>query len=473
MLCLLAVQCKQAQPQPSQAEPAIRVEINATEANYVRFTVNTIDVETVEYGVAGEQQEAISIARREKTSSTGPDKLELEWNGLEQNSSYLLCVRGIGPSSETGRWTIIPFSTASYGLPSFADMTLVTMGWHNYSPPVWTPERFASHVSYVGDDGKERWLFDSFLCIDGWDPVRNLSFSITPDRKSATQDSWLYLLDAWLGPDGALVKLEKAIADAESRIGPPPSHRYVIMAVPDPIMFQTFGDKSSSTRYWGTIDGHQTDFSQVEDQIAAYKWYIDQCRSRFSRLSVPHLKLAGFYILSEELHLGEDYYKQYGLSYSSSDIWNSQYKRWETIIPAASAYIHDADQGLWWIPYYLAPGHRLWDRLGIDMTFMQPNHYWDTDANEHPLSKSIAAMKQYGMGIELEFEYTILGNDSYKKKLREYLSAYKEAGLYGKYPIAVYSGTDAMHQIATSSDAEDQKMYREICTFITESPLKR
>ena len=472
-MCLLAVQCKQAQPQTSPAQPAIRVEVNATEANYVRFTVSTIDVAAVEFGVAVRQEEAISVAKQEATSTTGPDKLVLEWNGLDQNTSYVLCVRGIGPSGETGSWTTVPFSTASYGLPSFADMTLVTMGWHNYSPPAWTPERFASHVSYVGDDGKERWLFDSFLCIDGWDPVRNLSFSITPDRKSATQDSWLYLLDAWMGSDGALLKLEKAIADAESRIGPPPSPRYVIMSVPDPIMFQSFGDKSSSTRYWGAIDGRQMDFSQVQDQIAAYKWYIDQCRSRFARLSVPHLKLAGFYVLSEELHLSEDYYKQNGLSYGSSDFWNSQYKRWETIIPAAAGYVHAENQGLWWIPYYLAPGYRLWDRLGIDMTFMQPNHYWDTEANEHPMSKSIQAMQQYGMGIELEFEYTILGNDSYRKKLREYLSAYKASGLYGVKPIAVYSGTDAMHQLATSTDSSDKEMYREICNFITQSPLKK
>ena len=472
-MCLLAVQCKQAQPQTSPAQPAIRVEVNATEANYVRFTVSTIDVAAVEFGVAVRQEEAIGVAKQEATSTTGPDKLVLEWNGLDQNTSYVLCVRGIGPSGETGSWTTVPFSTASYGLPSFADMTLVTMGWHNYSPPAWTPERFASHVSYVGDDGKERWLFDSFLCIDGWDPVRNLSFSITPDRKSATQDSWLYLLDAWMGSDGALLKLEKAIADAESRIGPPPSPRYVIMSVPDPIMFQSFGDKSSSTRYWGAIDGRQMDFSQVHDQIAAYKWYIDQCRSRFARLSVPHLKLAGFYVLSEELHLSEDYYKQNGLSYGSSDTWNSQYKRWETIIPAAAGYVHAENQGLWWIPYYLAPGYRLWDRLGIDMTFMQPNHYWDTEANEHPMSKSIQAMQQYGMGIELEFEYTILGNDSYRKKLREYLSAYKASGLYGVKPIAVYSGTDAMHQLATSTDSSDKEMYREICNFITQSPLKK
>ena len=126
---------------------------------------------------------------------------------------------------------------------------------------------------------------------------------------------------------------------------------------------------------------------------------------------------------------------------------------------------------------------------------MQPNYYWDHDNISHPLIDTKQALKQYRMGIELEFEYSLVasvmadgrsgpdGNGAptfyakdvplLRSRVREYMDAYKDTGLYGVLPLAVYSGTDAWHQLATSSDPEDQAMFREICNFIIDSPLKK
>ena len=104
-------------------------------------------------------------------------------------------------------------------------------------------------------------------------------------------------------------------------------------------------------------------------------------------------------------------------------------------------------------------------------------------------------MQQYNMGIELEFEYSMVasvmadgrsgpdgaGNPTFyasdvpalRANLRDYLNAYTSSGLYGVLPIAVYSGTDAMHQLATSTDSGDRQMYHELCQFIINSPLKK
>ena len=97
--------------------------------------------------------------------------------------------------------------------------------------------------------------------------------------------------------------------------------------------------------------------------------------------------------------------------------------------------------------------------------------------------------------MELEFEYSLVagvmadgrsgpdgsGNPAFYAKdvpllrgrLREYMQAYRDTGLYGVLPLAVYSGTDAMHQLAASSDPGDREMYHDLCQFITGSPLKR
>ena len=163
-------------------------------------------------------------------------------------------------------------------------------------------------------------------------------------------------------------------------------------------------------------------------------------------------------------------------------------------MPWVAEYAHSCNEGLWWVPYHLAPGYKVWKELGFDCAFMQPNHYWDT-ADQHPMSKSVAAIRQYRMGIELEFEYSLVaevmadgrfgpdgsGNATFTKddipalrdRLREYFRGYKETGLYGVLPIAVYSGTDAMHQLAVSKDEGDKAFYHELCHYIIDSPLKK
>ena len=126
---------------------------------------------------------------------------------------------------------------------------------------------------------------------------------------------------------------------------------------------------------------------------------------------------------------------------------------------------------------------------------MQPNHYWDHDQISHPLSTTANALVRYRMGMELEFEYSLVasvmadgrsgpdgsGNPTFyakdvpllRERVRAYMQTYKDSGLYGVLPLAVYSGTDAMHQLATSADPGDREMYHDLCQFIIGSPLKR
>ena len=479
-------------PSEPFTKPAIKLSEPKAGPNSATVEVRAIGASQVRYGLDTD------IPLIKATGTTGPVTLELTIEDLQPLTDYTLYARGIGPNGEEGTLESIDFTSgagASY-VPSFADVSLVTLGWHNSNPPAWTKERFASHVSYKDADGREQWLFDSFLCIDGWDPKRNLSYSITPDRYSATKDSWEDLLEAWLKAGGALSILDDAIDAAAARIGNPRQPRYVIMTIPDPVRYQYFGNPSSSTTYWGSLDGTVMDFSNTAYQIQACKWYMDQCRSRFNKLKLKHLKLAGFYILSEELHLDPAFYKAAGQTYTAGkDDWNWQRKNWEIIVPALAEYAHSSMEGLWWIPYHLAPGYKVWRDLGFDCVFMQPNYYWDHDDVSHPLSATEQALRAYRIGIELEFEYSLVasvmadgrsgpdgsGSPTFylkdvpmlRQRVCDYMNMYKRTGLYGQIPIAVYSGTDAWNQLATSTDPEDREMFLELCSFISQSPLKK
>ena len=498
MLLLLA-SCRKKEPETVLT--AIRVELQEAGAFRASFKVQAVQCSCISYGLSEDMPMSVN------TPSAGVEQVSLSLDGLEPLSDYILYAQGIGPKGEKGSVVKLAFSTvagpsslypwekARQAVPAFADISLVTLGRHNYNPPAWTRERFDSHVRYTDADGAQHWLFDAFLCIDGWDGARGLSYSIANNRHSAIKESWEDLLDAWLGADGALLQLDAAIESAKASLGRPPHPRYIVMSLPDPIRYEYFSDKSSASVYWGDLDGKALDFSSTDDQLAAYKWYMDRCRELFHARLFNNLELAGFYILSEELPLEPAFYTANGESYGYGDTYNWEYKNWEILVPQVASYAHSCVEGLWWIPYHLAPGYKVWRPLGFDNVFMQPNYYWDHDSVSHPMESTVEALKRYRMGIEIEFEYSLVaevmsdgrsgpdgsGNPTFyladvpmlRSRVREYMDAYRSSGMYGVKPVAVYSGTDAWHQLASSKEKDDIAMYLELCRFISENPLKK
>ena len=358
------------------------------------------------------------------------------------------------------------------GPRTFTDVTLVGY-WHR-EPLRWDAARFAPHVSWQAPDGSERWLFEAFLFLEGSDWVHGRNLVLSPSGPSADKEVWQYQLDLWLGGDGGVKELDKACEEVASRIGAPPRKRGVIIGLPDAIMFETFGDKTSSTTYWG--DG--LDFAGVEDRMKALRWYIDSARTMFDALQCKYLELAGFYITSEEIHLPYDV-----------DV-NSRYKNWEEIVPLLSEYCHAEGQGLYWIPYHMAPGYKHWKELGIDQAWMQPNWYWDLkEEGRHPFEKTLAAIREADLGgMELEMEFSAVadrmsggqlgpdgaGNPVFSGKdvpalqdrVRHYMQEYKDAGFLGQKSIALYSGSNAFTELATSPLPEDRALYDDICRFV-------
>ena len=92
------------------------------------------------------------------------------------------------------------------------------------------------------------------------------------------------------------------------------------------------------------------------------------------------------------------------------------------------------------------------------------------------------------MGMELEFEYSgvaaemtggKMGPDgdgrlifseadvpALQDRVRHYMKEYKDAGLFGSGSIALYSGSNALTQLAESSLPQDRALYNELCEFV-------
>ena len=517
-ILLLLVSCRgKEDPSPSY-EPVLTLELLEVKASQVSVQVKSMDVSSITYGVGKSETEAMVMPSSARTPSEGLASFRLEVGSLEPETSYVLCVRGIGPGGEKGEIKSLSFTTtavpgslypwekARSGAPSLPDMTLIPGPSSHRNPLEWSRDRWYKHVCYKDEDGREHWFFDSFLLIEGQQTgqygSKGYTYVLTEQpTPSAPREQWQQLLDFWFdggtfdwqeswwgnGTDtfgrwysgrmvtpspvfseGQLSALDACISDVASRIGEPPTKRYIVMALPEPIYFDNYieavNSGSGNTRYWGSLDGREMDFSKVEDRVAACKWYINCTRAAFARKNYRNIELAGFYILPEILDLN----------------WRKEYKNYDVVVPEIARFLHECNEGLYWIPYNMAPGYDLWkDTFNIDVAYMQPNYYWD-ETGKNPLDATFREINAHGMGVELEFEYSMVeavnGSVSaakYRRRFEEYLDWTKSSGVYGSRSIALYSGTDAMEQLADSPLPGDREMYHKLGHFIIDSPLKR
>ena len=360
-----------------------------------------------------------------------------------------------------------------------ADASICYGGHSARNPYLWTPERFEKTVLYTDENGQEHWLFDNMIMMELWDDDFKVTYSIANDgRYSSRKEHWQRQLDYWFDSENGFAALEKCIAEGAKRIGKPSSKRGIIFSLPDPVYFEHYTNAmkgvNRNTVYWGEIDGVAMDFSKVEDRVKAYTWLVDAVRAKFAEAGYKYIELIGFYVLSEEL--------------STPGSFRYEYKEHDKTITAVAEYCHACNEGLYWVPYAMAPGIERSKDFGFDLTVMQPNYYW-TDAkwSWDQIEKEI---RDYGLGMELEFEGThgesltssILSNlkngqpNPYaarnKARFQEYLDNARSRGLHGTVPFVLYSGTNGLYELAVSEDPLDREMYHKLCKFVIDNPLK-
>lgn len=385
----------------------------------------------------------------------------------------LLLVCGCGSSAGLYSWE-------KDEIRPIADAVICYGGHSARKPYLWTPERFHETVAYTDENGQEHWFFDNMIMMELWDDDYAVTYSIANDgRYSSRKEHWLRQIDYWFSRENGFAALEASIADVASRIGNPPTKRGIIFSLPDPVYFEHYTNAmkniNRNTVYWGEIDGVQMDFSKAEDRVKAYKWMVDQVRAAFAEARFKHIELIGFYVLSEEL--------------SVPGSFRYEYKEHDITIKAAADYCHSVGEGFYWVPYAMAQGIERGRDFGFDLVVMQPNYYWTN--SKWSWDQIEKAIVENDLGMELEFEGThgepltssILSNlksgepnpyaDRNKARFREYLDNARSRGIYGTRPFVLYTGTNALYELAVSKDEKDREMYHELGRFIIENPLKK
>ena len=231
--------------------------------------------------------------------------------------------------------TMYPQGQHRRNLQPPTDAVLCYGGSHHRTPFLWDKERLAPYVTYVDKEGGEHWLFDGFIFLEFQDTNRPdaelYAFEtghLRDTGESAGKAQWQELIDYYFTDGNGGEALEEAVKEAAARLGKAPQKHKVIMVLPDPVIHRHYIDTTSSTTYWGALDGQQLDFSRNEDRIAACKWYIDRVRERFARGNYEHVELAGFYWLREIVTRPVD--TQYSYHLTRSDI----------MLPHIADYLH-------------------------------------------------------------------------------------------------------------------------------------
>lgn len=506
VLSLLLASCGEEGKTSYIPRPAVDLEVISTGFTEAELSVRSVNAERTCYMYL--EKSLSRDMRAEEIIGSGLEvpSERFRISGLDENSEYHVFAAAAGPDGmfgEVKKDTIVTPNDPSNDsvpdepvdkeqdanglywwergrkpIPGFADMALCYGGHAVRNPGTWTKERFAKTVLYTDKNGQDHWFFDSMLMLEIWDDSYKVTYSLANDGKDSSRKShWEGLLDYWFGnPGTGFQALDDCIAEAAMRIGTPPTPRYIVFSLPDPVYFENYASAMNGTNtntvYWGSIDGEEMDFSRMDHMLKAYQWYIDEVRERFAQKDYRYIQLLGFYILSESLTMKGG--------------WRYEYKKHDQLIPLVADYCHDRNEGLYWIPYSVSEddaGHnkslKNWKKFGFDLTILQPNYYWD----DKSWAVTCDYINKYDMGMEFEFEgshgggTSILGDSEYakyrKERFREYMENAKKYNIYGKKPIVLYTGTNALYELASSKKASDKELYHEFGQFITDSPLKK
>lgn len=351
-----------------------------------------------------------------------------------------------------------------------SDLVLIYGGGHHRNPYSWGYDRMRWYTSYADKDGKRHWLFDGFLLLEFMDPATDAGGGGMGSGKtfitgykyngeympSATKTEWQNLIDYYFATGTGIDAIEQAIATDAATIGQPKSKRKIVIGVPEPIKYlkaEAYTDYGTGgSDYWGSLDGKKMNFLNDTDRIAAVKWFVDQCSEAFNKKNYKYVELGGFYWVAEKT------------THTS------------TILPKIATYIKSLNYTFNWIPYYTAEGWDKWKSWGFTNAYLQPNYFFNTSIEYDRLTEACKSIIAKDMDMEIEFDGNALAgngpNSNQGYRLRNYMKACKESGIWSTRHLAYYQGAWAVLWLGQSSNEENKQLYYDFCEFVSTRPTR-
>ena len=303
----------------------------------------------------------------------------------------------------------------------------------------WTESDFEPYVVHTFADGSKDWLFDGYMFLDSRGP--NGSLATTGRANGAKKDDWEWYFGRLYEPGKSLDALDKTIGKYKKEIGDPGFKHKIVLSLLPP----DYGLKD-----WGELDGKKLDFSNDSDRVVAAKWYLDQIIDKFNAAGYENLELFGIYYFDEDLIFCHDFPK--------------------LIAP----YVHEKGLEFSWIPYFKARGYERHKEMGFDITYMQPNYFFDPLPKKR-FDETIDIALRNGMSVEFECDGDAISQkpDTKYQRLVDYIDAFENSGLFDDAPIAYYTGSKMFIEMRDNPSPENQAVMDRLARIIVNRRHKK
>lgn len=360
---------------------------------------------------------------------------------------------------------VMPLAVAA----QFSDVTdiddLVLIYSGNRDRTEWTAEKLKPYVVHSYEDGSQTWMFDGFLMIDF--VIHNAEGKKVSlgeyNAPGACKEDWLRYLDAQLGThDGRSCRALDDLIGSYIPVLGRPSHRHkVVFSLPVPL------DPSID---WGEIDGRKLDFSQLDDRLAAMRWYADTLMKKWDEAGFKNLDLDGVYWVKE--------------SFDQPSI---------DLATGVNDYFSSRGLKVYWVPYSQGKARADWKKHGMDVAYMQPNYSVWPQAKIDQLDAVIDFAKSHGMGLEVEFDgysfYRDMKGDSlvrtlprdcclydvspeFHQRFTDYIDRYEREHVFDTMPVAYYTGYQAVYDFENSPNERDRRLLDRLAAIIHRRHIK-
>lgn len=330
----------------------------------------------------------------------------------------------------------------------------------------WNKSNLRPWLTHTYSDGHTDWFYDTFIFNETiWtsraDGETRVLVNAGGGQLPATKADWIEYLDHIFSPTNDMAVLDELIDDYKTgsngaeKLGDPRLRHKIIIGMPYPCKD---GRGTPTQCEWkkfdfGEIDGVDMNFANIRHRITACKWFINEAISRFESAGYKNIDLAGFYCPDETM-------------YSIGDI-----------VPTVNQYIKNLGYNTYWIPYFKNNDQyalNCKDTYKFDLTWRQPNYFF----NDYPptpksqLIDCIIQSKEYGLGLELEFEAEGTSNGLHSanpgihQRLVDYLDAYEEYGVWAESGVAHYAGSKGFWLMETYGDEVDHATIDRLADFV-------
>ncbi|MEH7114008.1 DUF4855 domain-containing protein [Neobacillus niacini] len=338
----------------------------------------------------------------------------------------------------------IPYTPSTFTTPSqettggISDLVLLYNGNYANAQGDWTRDEIKPYVSYVDKNGKALdWLYDGVLYLAITAQSGNNLGGLTSANPSNKED-WQWYIDKTFAGNGDLEELNQAVQDAGVELNDPSHKVKVVLTVPYPNMYQTdFGDVDG--------DSLSENLSTYEGKQRVVTWYLNQIFSNWEEANFSHLELSGIYWMNENIENDVPFEKE--------------------IIEYTSNLVHEEQLKFFWIPNWYTNEIHEWQEVGLDAVAMQPNHFF-YDNTEYRVEWGAHRAKNYGTGVEIEFDERLMTDPNYFERYLRYLNGGVQYGYMTNTFKGYYQGNDTILRAAYGERAEQRMAYDLLYEFV-------